>query len=261
MKSTHASFNDYASNIDLRHSGESLVCGDSSPGVALAFIIRLYKSLSSGVYWGMFTHAEVLLVSYIHALPLELFVFVASFIEEVVAPIPSPTVMVLSGSVAAIQDYTIFGLIVIAIIGAIGKTVGAIIVYFIADKAEDVVIGRFGAYFGVAREDIENLGKKLQGGLRDYTVLTVLRALPIMPSSIVSVGCGVLKIPLRLYIVATFIGTILRDGVYLLVGYLGIDMLTSLVKQSSHIESYVEIAILVIVFLFAGYYILKKRRR
>lgn len=191
----------------------------------------------------MFTALETSLISLIDRIPLEFFVFVASFVEEVIAPIPSPTVMMLSGSFAQLQGYFLPGLITLALIGAVGKTIGAIIVYFIADKAEDIVIGKFGAFFGVSREDVESLGKKFGNGSRDYLILTVLRALPIMPSSVVSVGSGILKIPLRLYIISTFLGTILRDGVYLYVGYVGTDMLKSLVDRSSHIESYVELIV------------------
>lgn len=207
----------------------------------------------------MFTHLEELLLSYIHTLPLELFAFVASFIEEVIAPIPSPTVMVMTGSFAALQDRALSALILIAIIAAVGKTIGALIVYFITDKMEDLIVTRFGRFFGVTHEEIERLGTKLGHGARDYLLLTFFRALPIMPSSVVSVGCGLLKVPLRLYIISTFLGTILRDSVYLYVGFVGTTALSSFVSKSSSIESIIQLLIVGAFAVLLGYLYIKRR--
>ena len=69
----------------------------------------------------MFGHLEALMLSYINTLPLEAFVFIASFIEEVVAPVPSAAVLLLTGSFAAIQERPLLALIPLAIIAAVGK--------------------------------------------------------------------------------------------------------------------------------------------
>jgi membrane protein DedA with SNARE-associated domain len=207
----------------------------------------------------MFSGLEQMLLSYINTLSLEMFVLIASFIEEVVAPIPSPTVMMLAGSFAAVQERTLYALIVLSLIGAVGKTIGAIVVYVVSDKAEDFVLIKFGKFFGVTHEEVEQFGTKLGNGVRDYFLLTGLRALPIMPSVIVSVGSGLLKVPMTLFIVSTFFGTIVRDGIYLYAGYAGTELLTSFVRETTNLETVVEIislAILAILF----FYILKRRR-
>lgn len=201
-------------------------------------------------------------MSFVNILSLEVFVFVASIIEEVIAPIPSPTVMVVAGSVAQLQERALFFLIPLAIIGALGKVIGAIFVYFISDKAEDFVLRRFGNFFNVSHDDVEAFGKRLGNGKRDYVLLTVLRALPFIPSVLLSVGSGVLKIPLPLFIFSTFFGTIIRDGFYLYAGFVGTEMLSAFVTQTSHMETYVEVfAAVVVISILVRMYFLKKKNR
>ncbi len=209
----------------------------------------------------MFAHLEEMLISFADSLSLELFVFLASFVEEVVAPIPSPTVMVLAGSFAKVQEYTILALIPLAIIGAVGKTIGALVVYTITDKAEDVVMRKFGKFFNVTHEDVENFGKKLGNGIRDYVFLTVCRALPFVPSVVVSVGSGLLKVPIPLFIISTFLGTIIRDAFYLYAGYVGATALFAIINQSSSLETVVEVLAVLGVLSFIGYRIYLRRSR
>lgn len=158
-----------------------------------------------------------------------------------------------------IQSYTLLQLIPLAVLGAFGKTIGAIIVYIISDKAEDVVMTRFGKFFNVTHDDVERFGKKLGKGPRDYFLLTGLRALPIMPSVLLSVGSGLLKVPMRVFIVSTFLGTIVCDGVYLYAGYVGTEALAAFVNLSSHLESYVEVLIVLVLNQPFGFLVQKKK--
>ncbi len=192
-------------------------------------------------------------------IPVEAFTLIASFVEEIIAPIPSPVVMTMAGSIAIAQGKPIVYLLVLSLIGAIGKTLGALFIYVIADKAEDLVFGRFGKFIGVTHEEIENFGKKFKGTWKDIFLLTFLRALPIMSSAVVSIGSGVLKIRLKMYLISTFIGTIIRDFFYLYVGYSGVTALRAMTEGFTNIESIIEVTIGVLVLLFfIGIYV---RRR
>lgn len=208
----------------------------------------------------MFTALESALTGLIHTIPLETFVFFASFVEEVIAPIPSPTVMVLSGSFAAMQGYGLSALLMLAVIGAIGKTIGALIVYTIAHKMESLLIPRFGQYFGVTTSDSETFRAKLGNGYKDYLLLTFFRALPIMPSSLISVGCGLIGVPLPAYVASTFLGTIVRDSVYLYAGFVGTDIFARLITHTSAVESYVQLAVLAGVAIGLMYLFARQRR-
>ncbi len=198
----------------------------------------------------MFSYLEEIVLSFANGLPLEVFVFVASFIEEVVAPIPSPAVMLLAGSIARLDEQQLVTLIPLALLGAFGKTIGAFVVYKITESAEDVVMHKFGKFFGVTLDDVERFGKKIGKGKRDYFYMTLLRALPFIPSVVISVGSGVLKVPLRLFLITTFLGTIIRDGIYLYAGYVSAVALKTFISTSTHIETYVEVAVFLVLVYF-----------
>lgn len=209
----------------------------------------------------MFDSLTQSLLAWAQTVPLELFAFVASFIEEVLAPIPSPVVMTVTGSIASAQEQAMWYLLILSLIAAAGKTVGAVLVYVIADKAENVLIGRFGKIIGVNHDEIEALGKKLNGGWKDLWTLLFLRALPIMSSMVVSVCCGFVKIPMRVYLVSTFFGTVIRDFFYLYVGYTGIETLQNLVEGFDSVESIIQAIIAVLIVLFVGWIYWKRKRK
>lgn len=208
----------------------------------------------------IFAEVEQTLISYADKVPLELFTLVGTFVEEVIAPIPSPLMMTTAGSIAALQGKAMSYLLVLSVIGAIGKLFGAWILYFFADKAEDIVLGRFGKLLGVSHADVEKVGKHLNGGLRDDLILIVLRALPIIPSSVVSVGSGILKINLKTYLYTTFIGTIIRDFVFLYFGFVGVSAFEGYIKGFESVESMIQIAVAAVLLAFMGYMYYKRHK-
>src|SRR3990167_9664077 len=106
----------------------------------------------------MFKAIEETLFSYADKLPLEVFLFAGSIIEEVIAPIPSPFIPVGAGTVAAVQEKPLLFLFWLAGFGAVGKVIGAWVLYFAAYKAEDIVLGKFGKFLGVSHKEIESVG-------------------------------------------------------------------------------------------------------
>ena len=207
----------------------------------------------------MFTHLTEILLSFVTTLPLGVFAFFASFVEEIVAPIPSPGVMIATGSIASVQGYPLYMLIVLACIAAFGKTLGALTVYAITAKAEYFIMKKFGYFFGVTHDDVARLGSKLGKGTRDYFLLTALRAFPFMPSVVLSVGSGLLKIPLPLFITATFLGTIIRDSIYLYFGFVGTEALGAFIAHSANIETILEVCAVITAIAILGYLYARRR--
>ena len=203
----------------------------------------------------MFDSLEVILTSLAHTVPLPLFVGIASAIEEIIAPIPSPFVMLVAGSLAEMQGYIFSGLVLLALCGALGKTVGASAVYLIVRKAEEATLPRLEQYFGVTESHIAAFAAKLGHGMRDYFILTLLRAFPFMPSVVVSVGSGLVHVPLRLFIISTFLGTIVRDSVYLYVGYMGTEILGTYIDTAESASKVIEIVAFgaLLIFLIMRY--------
>lgn len=207
----------------------------------------------------MFSGLEEKMLSLINILPLEIFVFIASFIEEVFAPIPSMAVLLTTGSFASIQNYTLLELIPLVFIATLGKTIGAIIVYYLSGKFGEIIITKFGDIFDVSHEKIKYFGSKITGTTKDYFLLITLRALPIIPSSVVSVGCGVMKIEFKIYIITTFIGTILRDSIFLYIGFTGTELLASFANKSASTESLIQTIVLAMVLAGLIYLYFKKK--
>ena len=73
-----------------------------------------------------------------------IFVFIGSFVEEIIAPIPSPLIMVTTAGLVRSLELGWWTVAWLMLVGAIGKTIAAYIVYVIADRAEDVLLIKYG---------------------------------------------------------------------------------------------------------------------
>lgn len=185
----------------------------------------------------MFKVLEDKLLDLAERIPLELFSFLGSFIEEIVAPIPSPIVMTTTGSLAALQERPLEYLLVLSVLGALGKMFGALIVYIIADKAEDLLLVKFGRLIGVTHKEVESIGKHFHRTHKDVLVLIFLRSIPFVPSTLVSVSSGILKIDKKHFLLATFLGTIIRDSIFLYFGYRGVGAFSHILQGFDTLES------------------------
>lgn len=184
---------------------------------------------------------------YATKIPLELFAFLGSIIEEIIAPIPSPFIMTLAGSIAKAQEQTLFYLVILAVFGALGKTVASWILYIIGDKAEDIIIKKYGKFFGVTHKEVESIGKFFHKNWKDNILLFVARAIPIVPSAPVSLVCGVIKLNLKTYVVSTFFGTIVRNFLYLYVGFIGLSSFEDVMGGLDSLESITKIVLVLAI--------------
>lgn len=199
------------------------------------------------------------ILTYLEALatkvPLEIFTIIGSFLEEVIAPIPSPFVLTTAGSITRAQDKALIYILMVALLASISKTFGAWFLYIITDKLEDVFIPKFGKFFGIEHENIEKIGKYFNGTKRDWLVLFALRSIPIMPSSPISITCGFIKLNKKNFIVSTFFGTIIRSLFFLYLGYTGLSASESLINGLDKSETVMQIIVVVgiLALLVWGY--------
>lgn len=193
-------------------------------------------------------------------LPLPLFTAVAAFVEEMIAPVPSPLVMTLAGSLAASAGDPVSSLLWLALIGGIAKTFGSWIVYILADVGEDLIVGRFGKYLGISHEEVEAFGSHLNKGRRDGLVIFLLRAVPIIPTAPVSLVAGLIKLHMRTYLIYTFLGTLVRSLIYL---YFGFSSMQAASMLSEGFESLETVGYIVLAVMMAGgiayFYYLRRR--
>ncbi len=193
-------------------------------------------------------------------IPLPWFTFIGSVVEEIIAPIPSPLVMTLAGSLAFSADLDYFYLFFLALTGAVGKTLASFGLYYLADKFEDVVLVKFGKYLGVSHKEVEQLGKHLNQGWKDDIAIFLLRAIPIIPSAPVSVVSGFIKVNTRTFIISTFVGTVVRNCIYLLIGYTGLNTTESILTIMEEYEYVGYILLGAVVMLILGYFIFQHKR-
>lgn len=154
--------------------------------------------------------------------PLEMYALLGSFLEEIFSPIPSPLVMTLAGTLSAAAQKPFMWMIVLALLSAVGKVAAMWIIYVFVDKVEDLVVGKLGKYIGVSSESLENIGKMFAGTWKDEAIIFFTRAIPVMPSTPLSVLAGLIKLPLKSYLVWSFIGTFVRSMIFLYIGYEGL---------------------------------------
>lgn len=192
---------------------------------------------------------------------LEMFCVVGGFLEEIIAPIPSPLVMMTAGTLAEYQKFGVSYLFWLAFLGSLGKTAGSWIIYAVTIKAEEFVLSRFGGFLGVDRDQIEELSAKLNKGWKDYVILTVLRALPFMPSSVLSVVCGLVKIKSKIFLITTFLGNLLRNLIFLYIGFEGKAAYESLINGLDSAESIAKVVILVLLAGGIGWVYLNRGKK
>ena len=156
---------------------------------------------------------------------LEYFVVLGSVLEEIIVPIPSPFVMTTAAFVAKAQNLNFWQVTSVCLAAALAKVVMSWVFYVITDKAEDIIVGRFGKYIGISHSNVEKIGAMLTGKWWNDVALFLLRAIPIFPTSLVTIAAGAIKYPIKPFLVVTFIGTIVRNYFYIWVGYFGYDQL------------------------------------
>lgn len=201
---------------------------------------------------------EIYVLALSKTVPLELFIFLGSFIEELFPPIPSALITVTAGSILAAREVSFVYIIWLAVFGAIGKCLASSIIYFVADKAEDLLLVKYGKFIGVSHKHVEGLSKYFTGGWKDHLTLFILRALPIMPSTPVSVMSGVIKIKFRTYIIQTFLGTIVRDAFFIYIGTLGVAVYGKFTPYLAKTEDLIKYGIVGVAILIFAYIIIKK---
>lgn len=190
-------------------------------------------------------------------LPLELFVFAGCFVEEIVSPIPSFVVLIPAGAAAQVQGLGWWYLPVLALIGAAGRILASMILYVIADKGEDWLFGSGRRIFGVTHRQLERFGRRFSGLRRDWWVLFALNAIPVLPTSLLSLACGFVKIDFRLFVTATFFGSAVNAVIYMSIGYAGIQVADGL----RNLELAGQIAVIAALVALLGWYAYYRKKK
>lgn len=181
-------------------------------------------------------------------MPLSVFAFVGSIVDEVFAILPSPFIPLTAGSLAVKQGEAFVILFWLAFTGTVGKTLATVITYYLADKFEDVFTkSKLGKILGLSKDELERYGKYFDGTKKDEVVMIILRALPFIPTLPVSVLAGVIKLNLKSFLITTFIGTYIRFMFYLILAYEGVKKYEGLLDTLDTTNKIFEVVIVLAV--------------
>lgn len=184
---------------------------------------------------------------------------VGAFIEEIISPIPSFVVMIPAGAAAQVQQIGWWYLPVLALIGAAGRLVASVILYVLADKGEDLLFGKGRRLFGLSHKQLEKYGERLSGTKRDWVALFMLNAIPILPTSLLSLACGFIKVNFKMFMITTYFGSAVNALIYMSIGYAGIQAADTL--QNFNVFFQIITIILVIMLLVWLLRYQQRRRR
>ncbi len=189
-------------------------------------------------------------------------VFFGSILEEIIAPIPSSAVIMVSS--LFIMDNSQISLqafgrlfLYIAVPAALGVTLGSLLFYGIVYKVGKPFVDRWGKYLGLSWEEVEKTEEKYsKHNLIELSIFTA-RALPILPSILVSASCGFIKYDIKKFTLLTFSGTLVKAFVFGLIAW----QLGSVYNQiESKFTISGEIVITGLIIAIVGFIIHKKCR-
>jgi len=211
------------------------------------------------------------IIAYIQPIIVEygaLGVFLATLLEEIIAPIPSPLVSLMAGffllpsGEKALIEIVWQALFIIALPVAFGITIGSIAIYGIGYIGGKPAIEKSKKWLGLKWSDIEKMESKLIRGSGDEIMLFALRLMPIVPGAAISGFCGIVRYPLKNFAVVTFLGSFTRALLLGIVGWYAGDAYTTYSEIISKTEKYLFVILVVLaIFFLARFYVKRKKQR
>jgi membrane protein DedA with SNARE-associated domain len=189
-------------------------------------------------------------------------VFFAEIIEEVIVPIPSALVLLTSGFIFLKGEFSVLIvkdlLFVIAIPGALGLTVGSLVIYYLSFYGGKPFIEKFGSFLGIEWQEVLDFDEKMNKSKYDEFLFVFARIIPVVPSSLVAIFSGVTRMPVKKYTILTLLGSFIKALIYGFVGYLVGDLYRAYAYKIAGIEKVGLIVCAVLFVLFILYRVYKK---
>lgn len=173
-------------------------------GLGAGYLFGLHEFLS---FESLVEHRDSLMLRVMENIYLSSLIYVGLYIVAVAFSFPAASLLTIIGGF-------LFGWLLGGTLTAIGATIGATIIYLAARTAMGDFLKKM-AGPGVA---------KLADGFRDnaFSFLLVLRLAPIFPFFAMNIAPALFNVPVRTYIVATFIGILPGTYAYAYLGQ-GLD--------------------------------------
>jgi membrane protein DedA with SNARE-associated domain len=192
-------------------------------------------------------------------------VVLGGLIEQIIVPIPSPLVPMAAGFLFVSPSLTFWVaakeiFLKAALPFAIGSTIGSSMVYLIAWHGGKWLIDKFSKWFSFNWSDIEKFQKRyFQGRNTDELLIFLFRAIPLIPSVLVSAACGAIRIkPLSFYFF-TFLGLLIRG---IILGFVGWQSGEAVFKVSEGLDKWeMVLSVIIALAVMAGLFLAFKGRK
>jgi membrane protein DedA with SNARE-associated domain len=149
-------------------------------------------------------------------------VIIGVAIETIIVPLPSPLIVMAAGYILIPQETLLIVLasaLWISLVAGLAQTIGSYLLFYIGYYGGKPVIEKYEKYHGVSWHEVQEFQKKFSKGRKEEFTLFLLRALPMMPLSVVSGVAGVMEMNPKRYTIATFLGVIPRNFVLAIAGF------------------------------------------
>lgn len=117
-------------------------------------------------------------------------------------------------------------------------------------------IKRVGRYSGVSIADIKDVEKRVKQSRYDYLVLFGALYLPVIPSIAINLFCGLIRYPVKVYLIITFFGALVQATILGIVGWQVGNIYINLVDDISYLNDIITVIIILAIVI----YIIKKKR-
>ncbi len=174
-------------------------------------------------------------------------------IETIIVPLPSPLIVMAAGYILIPQGtlLSVFAnALWISVVAGIAQTIGSFFLYFPGFYIGKPFIEKYEKFHGVSWKEIQQFQKKFSKGRKEEVILFLLRALPIMPLSIISGLAGVMKINSRKYILATFLGVIPRNLILAMSGFFLGEIYHVIAGKIDNAESIMSLLLILVIILY-----------
>ncbi len=143
-------------------------------------------------------------------------VFLAALIETIIPPIPTLAVFPTAGFLASQEGFSIWAVIPMILLGALGATIGTTGIYLIALKLGRTILLRYLRFVKVNESKLE----RVEIWFEKYGDKAVFlgRMVPVM-REMISVPAGLLKMKIPKFVLYTFAGSLIWSTGTILAGY------------------------------------------
>ena len=186
-------------------------------------------------------------------------VFAAALLENLFPPIPSELVFPLVGFSAQTNDLGMAGAIGMAIVGAVGSTVGAIIIYFIALKIGLPTITRIGKRYHLLSES--DLKKTETWFVRHGELAVFLGRMAPGIRELISIPAGIAEMNIVRFTFFTFIGSCIWSIFLTLVGFFIGDAWIRFYGNYSQVFDIVGITLILVIIAIVAIKYYKGRQK